>query len=382
MKELIYLDNAATTFPKPDIVYEKTLECMKDYCGNPGRGGHYLSVKAGEAVYETREELSSLFHGKPENTVFTMNTTYAINTALKSKIKPGDHVIISNLEHNSVFRPVAELASRKIIEYDIFDASAKDDEILLSIKRLIKNNTAVIICTHASNICNRVLPIRRIGYLCKELGLYFIVDGAQSAGHYRADVDEWGIDAFCLPSHKGLYGPQGGGAIIFGSNSIPGMTFIEGGGGINSKDYFMPDFLPERYEAGTLPTPQIVGLCSGIKWVKEHGVYNLTKKESLLRDKAVLKLSRYNDVNIYEIRRNGPILLFNIEGLESSQTASELNKRNICVRGGIHCSPLAHKTINTPEHGAVRVSFGAFNTEDDVYALIEAVDDIIKNKPL
>ena len=212
---MIYFDNAATTFPKPQCVSEEISRCIKKYCGNPGRSSHTLSLKSAEKIFETRSLLSEMFNCEAENVVFTYNTTYALNIAIKSLLKFSTNVLISEIEHNSVLRPIEKLAHEKLCTYDIFSVKGSTEEILESIKSKITTNTSMLICTHSSNVGAITLPIKEIGALCKENNLTFIVDGAQSAGLHKIDLKEMNINALCIPAHKGLYGPQGVGAILY-----------------------------------------------------------------------------------------------------------------------------------------------------------------------
>ena len=242
---MIYLDNAATTFPKPQSVSVEMSKCINKYCGNPGRSSHSLSQKSAEKIYEARCLLAELFCANPENVVFTYNTTYALNIAIKALVKDKSHILVSDMEHNSVLRPVNALCRDKECTYSMFSTSGSEEEILSSIESNIKPYTSLLICAHVSNVGCRRLPIDKIGALCRNKGIKFIVDGAQSAGLHQINVNEMSIDALCIPGHKSLYGPQGIGAIIFGNECI-GATIIEGGTGINSLELDMPDFLPER----------------------------------------------------------------------------------------------------------------------------------------
>ena len=377
---MIYLDNAATTFPKPQCVIDEMSKCLKKYCGNPGRSSHTLSVKSAEMIYDTRVLLSELFDSENENVVFTYNTTYALNIAIKSLLKYSTHVLISDIEHNSVLRPISKCAEQKLCSFDIFPSSGTDDEILKGIEERIKPNTSMIVCTHISNIGERKLPIKQIGELCKKRGFTFIVDGAQSAGIHKISVRDMNIDALCLPAHKGLYGPQGVGIIIFGDNII-GRSVFEGGTGINSLDVNMPDFLPEAYEAGTLSTPAISGLNGSLKWLKSRGIDRIRSHEYELYSLLYDFLSKNEKVVIYKMNNYlGNTLSLNIVGLSSSAVAEELNKREICIRSGFHCSPLAHSLMKTGNSGAVRISIGAFNTKNDIYTVCEAIESITNKK--
>ena len=375
---MIYLDNAATTFPKPTSVYEEMCRCIQKYCGNPGRSAHKLSQKSSEKIFECRTLLAEMFNAEVENIGFTYNTTYALNIAIKALVKENSHVLISDIEHNSVLRPIHALNESLHCSYSIFSTNGNDEDILCDIFAKIRSNTSLLVCTHKSNIGCRQLPIDKIGKLCRNKGIKFIVDGAQSAGLYKIDVKNMCIDALCIPAHKSLYGPQGVGSVIFGDLES-GRTFIEGGTGINSLELEMPDFLPERYEGGTLSTPSIVGLAEGIKWLNKLGIDKVRMHEEglylLLKD--LLHLNE--NIKIYEMNPYaGNTLLFNINSLSSAYVASELNKRDIYVRSGFQCSPLAHKILNTGDGGAVRVSFSVFNTQKDVYSLYDALCEIIK----
>lgn len=364
---MIYFDNAATSFPKPHAVLQASAKCMKSYCGNPGRSSHKLSLAAAEKIYDCRVELSELFGSPlPERVVFTYNTTYALNMAIKSTVQTGDHILISELEHNSVLRPIASLHSRGIADYDIFHVVGKtDDEIIDDIRSRLRSNTRLLVCTHASNICAIKLPIDRIGALCKKLGVIFIVDAAQSAGIYDINMEKMNIDILCAPGHKSLYGPQGTGFAIFSERLSPN-TFIEGGNGISSKEKGMPDELPEHFEAGTLATPAIAGLYEGIRYVRSMGLETIRQKEVSLGARFVEMLSSINGITIYARDLIGSTVLFNVNEISSERICAGLDRQGICLRGGFHCSPLAHSALGTGENGAVRASFGIFNTFDEI----------------
>lgn len=382
---MIYLDNAATTFPKPRSVVSEVSKCMREYCGNPGRSSHQMSLQAALKIYECRSDAAELFGcTEPENVVFTYNTTYALNIALKSVLNVGSHVLISDMEHNSVWRPVAEMKRKKVIDYDVFGSFGGEEEnVIEDIRKKIKAQTQAIVCIHASNVTNTVLPVEAIGKLCREKGLIFIVDAAQSAGVYDINIERMNIDILCVPGHKGLYGPQGSAMVIFGSRFAENpklcRTFIEGGNGLNSLEDAMPDILPERFEAGTLSTPCIAGLSEGIKFVKKEGISSILRHEQELYSVLYEELANNERIVIYSNgSAPGSTLLFNIYGITSSDTAEKLGHESICVRSGLHCSPLAHKTLGT-SNGAVRVSFGVFNKRREVKTLVDSVHSIIKN---
>ena len=333
---MIYFDNAATTFPKPPCVAEEICYCIKKYCGNPGRSSHALSIKSAEKIYETRCLLGDFFGTDGENVVFTLNTTYALNIAIKSNLVNSSHILISDLEHNSVIRPVWELSRQHLCTYGVFSSDGTDDEIVEGIKRLIKPYTKMLICTAMSNICSKMLPIAKIGALCKEKGIYFIVDGAQGAGFLDINVNEMNIDALCIPAHKSLYGPQGLGAIIFKENKFA-KSVIEGGTGINSIELNMPDILPEGLEAGTMPTPLIAGLSASLKWLKAIERDKIESYEKELYSYLLSKVSSIDGIELYKYSNvMGNTLLFNLKGVTPNTLSSALDKRGICTQNPIN----------------------------------------------
>ncbi len=380
---MIYLDNAATSFPKPQRVCDEMDITLRYCCGNPGRGDHTLSVKSAEKIYDCRV-VASEFLGctAPENIIFTHNATHALNMAIKGILTHGDHVIISDIEHNSVVRPISHLARNGVIEYDVFPSMMCDplrstSKICTSIAKLLRPNTRMIICTHASNICSYTLPIKDIGALCLRHNIIFAVDASQSAGHLPLNMKEQNIDILCLPGHKGLLGPQGSGILAIRQN-LQLSTLTEGGNGINSLEEDMPEFAPERYESGTLSVPSITGLREGIEIVKEIGVSNIHEHSKRLFCGLVERLRGLKQVKIYLPSFSGSVFLFNIRDMPSNEVSRLLDKHGICTRSGLHCSPSAHKLLETVPDGAVRVSFGIYNTMQDIDELHNAVRDIVK----
>ena len=382
---LIYLDNAATSYPKPPEVYSEVVRALIQYGGNPGRGSHRLSLMASEKIYECREAAALLFGASElERVFFTLNATYALNTVIKGVLRRGDHVLISDMEHNAVFRPIYRLARQGEITYDVFksycgDAQRSAVKICGDIAGRMRKNTRLLICTHQSNICSMTMPLREISEFCRKNGVLFLVDGAQSAGHTDISVDELGLSALCLPSHKGLYGPQGAGMVILGRGVSP-ATLIEGGNGVDSLDGKMPDVSPEKYESGTLPTPAIAGLCEGIKFIRSVGTDTVSDHDTELFRLTRDSLSAIRGVRVYLPEYEGSTLLFNIDGLSSERVGELLSKRGICVRGGYHCTALGHRTLGTRDGGGVRVSFGLFNDKRDIEQLTDAVNGIVREK--
>ncbi len=379
-KETVYLDNAATSFPKPEEVNSAAYECMQKYCGNAGRGSHRLAMASAEKIFECRALLSDTFGCEPERAVFTLNTTYALNMAIKGVMSDGGHMLISNMEHNSVLRPASSLSDSGKAQYSIFKVwdggPMSKESIMAELDSLVRPETRLIVCTHASNICSYTLPIAEIGAYCKSRKIRFCVDAAQSAGHLPINMEEMNIDILCMPSHKGLYGPQGCGVMLLGKD-IDIETLIEGGNGVNSLDRNMGDLPPEKYEAGTLSTPSIAGLCEGIRAVNKQGAENISLHQKQLWMRAYEKLSKLQRVKIYASSHQGSILLFNIDGIRADEVGERLGEAGICVRAGFHCCPLGHAALGTGDGGAVRVSFGIFNTERDVDILCDEIKKII-----
>jgi cysteine desulfurase family protein len=371
---LIYLDNAATTFPKPRHVTGEVMRCLTEYCGNPGRGSHRLALAAAEQIFSCREALSSFLGvGAPERILFTQNTTYALNLAIKGLLRQGDHVLISELEHNAVRRPICALAAKGKITFDVFPVfGLTQDELLSHLAQKLTPNTRAVVCTHASNICSIVLPIAEIGALCRRRGIQLIVDAAQSAGFLPIDMNAMQIDALAAPGHKSLYGIQGCGFLAIGENFTL-EPLIEGGSGVDSLPAEMPEAPPERYEAGTLPTPSIVGLLEGVRSLTNGGVAACAARERELFLAARERLSSLLDISIYAPEHVGSVLLFNKNGIPAAELGRHLSSNGICVRAGLHCAPMAHKALGTPDGGAVRVSFGRYNTLSDVDALWQAL---------
>ena len=382
---LIYLDNAATTFPKPPEVYGETVKALLNYGGNPGRGAHSLSVAAAKKIYECRETAAELFGvSDPERVLFTLNTTYGLNTVIKGTLKSGDHVLISDMEHNAVYRPIYKMANQGLITYDVFHSYPDKKEnrtklICSDIIRRLRKNTRLLVCNHSSNICSLKMPIKEIAEVCRRSGVRFLVDGAQSAGHEKIRVDEMGIGAMCVPGHKGLYGIQGSGMVILG-RGIKLSTLIEGGNGVDSLEGKMPDFSPERYEAGTLPTPAVASLCEGIKFVKAVGEELIAEREKELFRQTSEMLGNIEGVKIYLPQHEGSVLLFNVDGISAEEVGERLNREGICVRSGHHCSALGHRTLGTADSGGVRMSFSVFNNREDAEALCRVVKEMVKER--
>lgn len=383
---MIYLDNAATSFPKPVGVLDAVYNAARCFGANPGRGGHRLSMKAGEFVFNCREALAEHFGCESERVAFTNNCTAALNTAIKGVLKQGDHVVISSLEHNSVLRPVHKLAQQGVITYSVARVNPLDDnETLKSFAFHVKENTRAMIVTHVSNVFGTVLPVDKLCAFCKARGILFILDGAQSAGSHGINLRNQGIDILCIPGHKGLLGPMGTGAVLFG-NSVEIGELTQGGTGSHSLSENQPTVYPDRLESGTVNMPGIAGLYEGIRAVKRFGGEKavLQKESGLIR---ILRedLSVIPSVNVYTEMQGGKstnVLAFNLGDLHSEMVSSLLDKEGIAVRAGYHCSYLAHKNYGTGEKGCVRVSTGIFNSKKDIKNLVFSLNKIAKSKKM
>ena len=370
---MIYLDNSATSFPKPKSVIKEVGRCIREYCANSGRSAHRLALYTAERIFETRENISSML-GCPdrcENVVFTQNATYALNIAIKGAIKPHTHVLVSDIEHNSVIRPLESLKKAIGIQYDLFDSS----DIENSIKEKIKPTTKYLISTLTSNVTGAEIPLKTLSGISKELGLFLIVDASQYIGHKGININETPCDILCAPGHKALFGIQGCGFAFFNTNESF-EPLITGGSGNNSLNKDMPPELPEHFEAGTLPTPSIVALNEGIKFINKVGIEEISKKIDFLTKETEYRLSKIDKVTLYGAQ-NG-IIAFNIKGLNSHFVAERLSEANICTRAGLHCAPSVHKLLNTLDMGAVRLSFSYFNRIADIdraYKEIKSVSE-------
>lgn len=385
-RRAVYLDNAATTFPKPEPVIRAVTDCMRRKGGNPGRSSHSLALAAAQTVYDTRSALAGLCGGHADRVVFTMNATHALNLAIKGLAKPYSHVLISNIEHNSVLRPVVSLSSMNT-EYSLFDTvgRAQDDTegVISSMLSGIRRNTCAVVVCHRSNTLPVEAPIEAIGEVCRKKGIAFIVDASQSFGCVETDMEKWGISALCAPFHKGLYGPQGGGFAVFGKDICDKRikTLFEGGSGSASSEVVMPEYLPERLEAGTVPTPAIAGARAGAEFVKMKGFARIDRYEKELISYMKRRLSRLDEVKIYFPDRScGAILLFNAEGFSGERLAGALDEKGICVRSGLHCSPLSHRVNNTISCGAVRASVSVFNSFEDIDVFADSLAVILSSR--
>lgn len=380
---MIYLDNAATTFPKPQEVYDRVTEVMTKYCANPGRSGHSLALEAGRIIYDARELVADFFNVKdPMQIAFTHNTSIALNMGIKGVLKQGDHAITTTMEHNSVLRPLTALADSGIIELTIVDCETDGTLDMEKLKGAVKDNTRAIVTTHASNVSGAILPIEEIGKLCKEIDAIYIVDAAQSAGVYEIDVEKMNIDILCFAGHKGLLGPQGTGG-LYVNPKLELESIIEGGTGSQSALLTQPHMMPDRLETGTPNTPGIAGLAAGVEFINRVGIDKIREHEDNLAKKFIEGLKKMEIVKIYgpeDLSKRTSVVSINIGDEDSSEVGYILNSVfDIGTRPGLHCAPLSHKTMGTFEQGTVRFSFGYFNTEEEVDQALAAIEEIISN---
>lgn len=374
---MIYLDNAATSWPKPDAVCGAMVDCIKNYGANPGRSGHRMAMQASEKVYECRENLARLFGiGDPLRIAFTANATEAINLAVKGLLVAGDHVIITSMEHNAVVRPLKKLESRGV-ELSVVRADSNGRVDLKDIENNIKPNTKLLLVTHASNVTGTVNDVQSIGRLAQEHKIIFMVDAAQTAGKYPVDVELMNVDLLAFPGHKGLLGPQGTGGLYI-REGLMLDTLKEGGTGSISESLEQPDFLPDRYESGTLNTPGIVGLNEGVKYILKTGIDNIRMHEKQLEQQMMKGLGQIAGVRAYG--SNNPelgVISITIDGRDCNEVCNELDEKyGIAARGGLHCAYLAHETIGTQNTGTIRFSIGPYNTTRDIDQALIAVKTI------
>lgn len=375
---MIYLDNAATTFPKPNEVYTEVDNCLRTYCANPGRGSHNMSIKCEMKILSCRDLLATLFNiSDPLRIIFTSNTTDSLNIAIKGLLKPGDHVITTMIEHNSVLRPLHSL-KKDNIEITTIPVDLKGYLNLKDIQNSIKSNTKALIVNHGSNVLGTIQDIVSIGELAKKFGLVFIVDAAQTAGYSDIDVKKMNIDLLAFPGHKSLLGLQGTGG-LFISENINLSSLKEGGTGSNSNSVIHPDFSPDKFESGTLNTPGIVALSEGVKFILNKGINNIRNHEINLMEYLTSELKKLPYIKIYgetEPSIKTPVLSFNMDRFDSSDIGKILSKKEIFLRTGYHCTPLIHKIIGTEFKGTVRISPGYFNTFYDIETLINVLIEI------
>ena len=376
---MIYFDSAATTFQKPRTVVEAMAEAMGTM-SSPGRGGYPAAMAAAEAAFDCRTELAELYHlESPEQVVFTMNATHGLNIAIKSLVPPGGRAVISGYEHNAVTRPLEALGAQvSVAAAPLFRRS----EVTAAFERLVVTGVDAVICNHVSNVFGFVQPVEAIAALCRKRGVPFVIDASQSAGMLPLDMAALGAAFIAMPGHKGLYGPQGTGVLLCGKD-VPVRTLLEGGTGSLSMQQEMPDFLPDRLEAGTHNMPGIAGLLAGVRFVRQLGPENICREERLLAHQAAEGLRRVPGLTVHalpDLAAQAGVLSIVPEQMDAEALGAALAERGIAVRAGLHCAPLAHRSAGTLETGTVRVSVSAFNTQQELRRLIRAAAELAEHR--
>ena len=379
---MIYFDNAATTLQKPESVARAVLEAMTSF-GNPGRGVHEPALAASRAIYDAPCALARLFHGEnPARIAFTANATQALNTAIKGILNPGDHVITTAMEHNSVLRPLYELEERGV-ELTILPADKKGRVAFEGFEAAIQSNTRAIVCTHGSNLTGNLVDIGKIGAIAKAHGLLLVVDASQTAGVIPIDVGEMNIDILCFTGHKGLLGPQGTGG-LYVREGVEVRPLLTGGSGVQSHSKTHPTQMPTALEAGTLNAHGLAGLNAGVRYLLETGIDRIRQKELDLMWAFYEGVKKVPGITVYgdfSSRERCPIVSLNVRDYDSSQVSDALfSEFGIATRPGAHCAPLMHEALETGQRGAVRFSFSHFSTMEEIEFAVSALREIAREE--
>jgi cysteine desulfurase family protein len=379
-----YLDNAATSFPKPEAVYRAIDKTLRFVGANPGRGGHRLALEASRIVLATREAVSELFGiSDAARIAFTANATEAINLALFGLLRPGDRVVTSTMEHNAVTRPLRALQDRGVTVVKV-PADHRGFVDPAAIRQACAEKTRMVVLSHCSNVTGTLQPIEEIGPWCRREGILFLVDAAQSAGYFAVDVEAMGIDLLAVPGHKGLMGPQGTG-FLYVREGLTLLPLIYGGTGGNSHSELPPEEMPERLESGTLNTPGLAGLKAGVDFLRQEGLTALRARENELIARLIQGLAEIPGCRIYgplDSRFHGGALSFNLAGRDPAEVGFLLDRdHGIFSRVGLHCAPDAHRTIGTFPRGTVRVSPGYFTAAEEIERLLAALSNMVSHPP-
>jgi cysteine desulfurase/selenocysteine lyase len=379
-KKIIYFDNAATSGIKPDTVVRAICDCLRHANANPGRSGHSLSVKAAEIIYDTREAIGEFLNFRNlENIILTKNATEALNIAIHGLLKSGAEVVTTSVEHNSVMRPLNYLKCKGTIRLKILEADKNGVVSPDQIKKAITDKTRLVVVTSASNVIGTKMDLEGIYTVCKSKKVKLLVDGAQGAGAMKIDMQKTPFDFLAITGHKHLFGPQGTGALLV-RNPDDLDSFMQGGTGSLSERTVHPDFPPDKFEAGTLNTPGYAGLTAGIKFLLKEGIGNIIEREQKLTQYLIKRLREIEEVQLYAPDADRVATIsFNIEGATASDIAHYLDARwGICSRSGLHCSPEAHKTLNTFPRGTVRFSLSCFNTMREIDTAVAALKSFVR----
>lgn len=380
----IYLDNAATSFPKPPGMMKAMNSFQRDIGANPGRSGHGRSIDAGRVMYEAREALAGLFNiDDPLSVVLTKNSTEALNIVLLGALAPGDHVVTTGMEHNSVMRPLRYLASRGV-DLSVIECSPQGDLDPADLQKALRKNTKLVVMTHASNVTGTIQPVAEVGRMVRQRdGVMFCVDAAQTAGALPIDVEDMNIDLLAVTGHKSLFGPQGTGALYIRKGLEKRIApLMMGGTGSRSEFEIQPDFLPDKYESGTPNALGFAGLCAGVQFIAGQSLRAIREKEKLITAAFLQRMEGCPDVTVYgpaEADRQTAVVSFNVRNVTPSDAALYFEEEcGILCRPGLHCAPAAHRTLGTFPQGTVRFSFGFFNAPGDADAAAEAIRDLLK----
>ncbi len=371
-----YLDNSATSWPKPSEVVNAVSSFMNNCGASPGRSAHTLSLEAAHIVFETRELIRQLFQSpNSDRVIFCNNATHALNMTIFSLVKPGTHVICSGMEHNSVIRPLRYLEKNKDVRLTVIPVDYRGTLDPILIEKSIQSDTSLVVSIHGSNVNGVVFPIEKIGDICRKQSVPFLVDAAQTAGIIPINIQKDNIDILAFTGHKKLYGPTGTGGLCI-SRNIEIDTFIHGGTGSQSEDEYHPEFYPDKLEAGTLNTSSIAGLKAGLDYIMQQGIENIRKQMKSITKFLIGKLTEIDELTVYSSGEL-PVVSITSNKLRPDEIALILDKEyGIMTRSGLHCSPLAHKSIGTFPLGTVRFSMGLFNTEEQIIYTIESIKSI------
>ncbi len=383
---MIYMDNAATSWPKPPGVARAMVHFLEEIGANPGRSGHRLSIEAGRVIYQTREALAALFDfPDPLRIIFTPNATYALNLALHGLLRPGDHVVTSSMEHNAVMRPLRALEQQEVA-LTVLPCAPDGTLDPQAVRQAMRPETTLIVLNHASNVCGTILPVAEVGQVAREAGVLLLVDAAQTAGVIPISMPRMSIDLLAFTGHKGLLGPTGTGGLAIGER-VPLERFeplVRGGTGSRSEHEVQPDFLPDKFESGTLNAVGLAGLLAGLSYLQECGLSAIRAHEMTMTERLLSGLQGIPGVTVYgpaDPARQVAVVSFNVAGLLPSDVALLLDERyDIACRPGLHCAPAAHRTLGTFPMGTVRFSLGPLNTADEVDRAVQAVAGLTQGR--
>lgn len=367
---MIYLDNGATSLPKPDSVI-RAMSWAAGHLASPGRGSSEASERADELLYNLRLAAGEMFHCDPERVVLTSSATHGLNIAIKSLVNPGDRVVVSGMEHNAVVRPLYGLGAQiEVARGALFD----EEKLVADFDRMLTPDTRACVMTHASNVFGWILPVEEVAAMCRARGIPFVLDAAQSAGTIPVDMTALGAAFVAMPGHKGLLGPQGTGLLLCGHET---RTLLEGGTGSVSRQKEMPEFLPDRLEAGTQNVPGAAGLLAGIRYIRTLGLRNIWEQEKYLVDMLTARLRRVPELKVFSGEHQTGTVSFVVRDRDCVTLAGKLGELGIALRAGLHCAPLAHETAGTLETGTIRVSIGPHNREEDIWMMTRALQRVL-----